>query len=68
MPKLTRKFMNSSFFQLQNYERRSIVALADFLSGALARARQIFFGAAVALALALLRAALRAALAVSGAL
>ena len=62
--------MNSSFFQLQNYERRSIVALADFLSGARARARarQIFFGAAVALALALLRAALRAALAVSGAL
>ena len=57
----------SSLFQLQNYERRSIVALAYFLSGARARARQFLFGAAVALALALLRAALRAALAVSGA-
>ena len=44
----------NSFFKLQNYERRSIVALAYFLSGARARARRLFFGAAVALALAVL--------------
>ena len=56
-PNLYEKF---SFFQLQSHERRSIVALVDYWSGA--RARQFFFWAAVALAL------LRAALAVSGAL
>ena len=65
MSKLIRLFIK---FQHQNYERRSIAALADFLSGARARARQFFFGAAVALALGHLRAALRAALAMSGAL
>ncbi len=32
-------------FQHQNYERRSIVALADFLSGGRARARTFASGA-----------------------